>query len=60
MIKLKRVDAANRRTSEFHHALRAISTNLPVIVVLTLTRIIKSVVTGQAFSHSGAEEYPEG
>ena len=30
-----------------------------VVVFLTLTRIIKSVVTGQApVTHSGAEEYP--
>ena len=29
-----------------------------VVVVFTLTRIIKSVVTGQVSSHSGAEEYP--
>ena len=30
------------------------------VVVLTITRIVKSVVTGQVFSHSGAEEYPRG
>ena len=29
-----------------------------IVFVLTLTRIIKSVVTAQAPSHSGAEEYP--
>ena len=30
-----------------------------VAVVLTLTCIIKFVVTGQRSSHSGAEEYPK-
>ena len=31
---------------------------LTVVVVLALTRIIKSMVTGQAPVNSGAEEYP--
>ena len=43
-----------RQTGELYAVVKFVV----VVVVLTLTRIIKSVVTGQAPVHSGAEEYP--